>query len=65
MSEDTESASRISLAVFAFLQRRASGNPTLLSDYLKELEEAETLNRQEILAVADAVIRAFEQGKMP
>ena len=65
MSEDAESTSRISLAVYAFLQRRASGNPNLLSDYLKELEDAGTLNRQEILAVADAVIRAFEQGIMP
>jgi hypothetical protein len=36
-----------------------------LSEYLKELEESGKLNRQQILAVADAVMRAFEQGKFP
>ena len=65
MSEDAETTSKVSLAVYAFLQRRASGNPTLLSEYLKELEEAGTLSRPEIIAIADAVMRAFEQGKMP
>ena len=65
MSDGAEATSRISIAVYALLQRRASGNPTMLSDYLKELEQVGTLNRQEILAVADAVMRAYEQGKMP
>lgn len=64
MNEDAEATSKVS-PVYAFLQRRASGNPTLLSEYLKELEEAGTLSRPEIIAAANAVMRAFEHGKIP
>lgn len=62
---DSDATSRINLAAIAFLKRTAAGHLILLGDYLQELEAARTLNPQEIVAVADAIVQAFEKGRMP
>jgi hypothetical protein len=51
--------------VDAFFEFRALDNPIALAEFLKELEQADILSGEEILAVPDAIMRAFEREKLP
>jgi hypothetical protein len=62
---DADAISCSNVVVDAFFEFRASDNPIALAEFLKELEQADILSGEEILAVTDAIMRAFERESCP